>query len=64
MIRELNVDEGFPVKEGQSLANIDDRVAKVNEALAVIELEKSQEQATNDVRIRYAKKMPKSLKPN
>ena len=55
VIRELNVDEGFPVKEGQSLANIDDRVAKVNEALAVIELEKSQEQASNDVRIRYAK---------
>ena len=55
VIRELLVDEGFTVKDGQSLANIDDREAKVNEALAVIELEKSQEQASNDVRIRYAK---------
>jgi multidrug resistance efflux pump len=55
VIRKLLVNDGFAVKEGQSLANIDDRAAKVNEALAVIELEKSQEQAANDVRIRYAK---------
>lgn len=62
VIRKLHVDEGYAVKEGQSLANIDDREAQINRSLAEIELEKSREQAANDVRIRYAKEDAKVSK--
>jgi multidrug efflux pump subunit AcrA (membrane-fusion protein) len=62
VIRKLHIDEGYAVKEGQSLANIDDREAQINRSLAEIELEKSQEQAANDVRIRYAKEDAKVSK--
>jgi multidrug efflux pump subunit AcrA (membrane-fusion protein) len=54
VIRLLHIDEGHAVKAGQPLATIDDRAAQINKDLAKIELEKSQEQANNDVRIRYA----------
>ena len=55
VIRLLHIDEGHAVKAGQPLATIDDREAQINKDLAKIELEKSQEQANNDVRIRYAR---------
>ena len=55
VIRVLDVDEGHAVTVGQSLARIDDREAQINKDLANIELEKAEEQAANDVRIRYAR---------
>ena len=55
VIRNLDVEEGHTVTVGQSLARIDDREAQINKDLAKIELEKSEEQAANDVRIRYAR---------
>jgi len=55
VIRVLEVDEGHTVVAGQPLATIDDREAQINKDLAKIELEKANEQAANDVRIRYAR---------
>ena len=55
VIVALNVHEGQYVKQGDLLANIDDRQMQANKTLAKIELESAHEQADNDVRVRYAR---------
>lgn len=52
----LNVKEGHLVTEGMLLGQIDDAEAQIARGRARIELENATKQATNDIRVRFAKK--------
>jgi multidrug efflux pump subunit AcrA (membrane-fusion protein) len=55
VVLALDAKEGQEIKAGDRLGNIDDREARANYKLTKIELESSEEQAGNDVSIRYAR---------
>jgi macrolide-specific efflux system membrane fusion protein len=56
LLTEVAVREGQPVKKGKLLAQIDDQVARLAAEAAQSQYEIAQAKATNDVRIRFAKK--------
>jgi macrolide-specific efflux system membrane fusion protein len=56
MITAVAVREGQRVKEGELLAQIDDQVARLAEEAAQAQFEIAQAKATNDVRMRFARK--------
>lgn len=54
VVIEMNVREGDTVKKGQLLVRIDDRVARLAERTALVELKAAKEAAANDVDLRSA----------
>jgi macrolide-specific efflux system membrane fusion protein len=56
MITAIDVREGDRVKAGQLLAQIDDQVARLGEEAAQAQFEIAEAKATNDVRMRFARK--------
>jgi multidrug efflux pump subunit AcrA (membrane-fusion protein) len=56
VLTEVAVREGQCVTKGQLLAQIDDQVARLAAEAAQSQYEIAQAKATNDVRIRFAKK--------
>ena len=55
VLMELNVHEGASVMKGDLLAQIDDRDVQMARRVAELELAVSDEEARNDVEIRYAR---------
>jgi macrolide-specific efflux system membrane fusion protein len=56
VVTEVAVREGQRVKQGERLAQIDDQVSRLAEQAAGAQYDIAREKATNDVRIRFAKK--------
>jgi|GEM_PF-5446905 macrolide-specific efflux system membrane fusion protein len=56
VLRAVGVDIGSQVKQGEELARIDDRVAKLNVALAEKEQRQAELESTSDIRVRAAEK--------
>ena len=56
LISEMLTDEGMSVKKGDHLLTIDDRVAKVEVAVALKELEAAEKQAAETANVEFAKK--------
>jgi RND family efflux transporter MFP subunit len=56
VVTEVALREGQPVKQGDRLAQIDDQVARLAEQAARAQYDIAHEKATNDIRIRFAKK--------
>lgn len=55
LLVELTAKEGLQVRQGDLLAQINDSQPKLQKKLALIEQQAAQEQADNDINIRYAK---------
>jgi macrolide-specific efflux system membrane fusion protein len=56
IITAIHVREGDAVKRGDVIAQVDDRVARLAQQAAELELKVAREKAANDVAIRYATK--------
>jgi RND family efflux transporter MFP subunit len=56
VITDVAVREGQRVKQGDRLAQVDDQVSRLAEQAAGSQYEIAHEKATNDIRIRFAKK--------
>jgi macrolide-specific efflux system membrane fusion protein len=55
VVMTFTAHDGMKVTKGDTLGNVDDRAARAQLELAEIELASSQDQASNDVRVRYAR---------
>lgn len=56
VVTEVSVREGQQVKKGDRLAQIDDQVARLTEQAAGTQYDIAHAKATNDIRIRFARK--------
>ncbi len=56
LLTTVAVREGYAVKQGATLAQIDDQVALMAERAAQLKYDVAHEKATNDVQVRYASK--------
>jgi macrolide-specific efflux system membrane fusion protein len=56
VLTNVAVREGDDVKQGATLAQIDDQVARMAELAAKLKYDVAHEKATNDVQVRYAQK--------
>lgn len=56
LLQQVVVEEGQQVKQGQPLASMDDRQAKLAVARAEFELSQAEAKAKNEISIRYAEK--------
>ena len=63
VLKEIPVKEGDKIKEGELMAQIDDKQAQAMAVVAQCKLDVAKEEASNDVNKRYARWRRRSPKP-